>query len=407
MIRNIKLYPYFQAARFLLFWQAGWFLYFEQTLSGAEALLLAACFDIGTVIFEVPSGYLSDWFGRRRTLIASMTAAVLGCLVLYAGSTFEGFLCAQILLGSSVALASGTDNALLYESLNAEGRQSEVAVRESKAIRLSMLALSLAAAAGGLVSLLSFPLAYLATAVASGLALVIAINFQEPETPQQDRQVHLPLQQFREVFRKLRDPVLFWIVAFAAVSLVLEDVPYVYLQPFLREALTDHGLDANAPLVTGFFIAAIMGTSAVLGGLAPVLRRHLSDPAILLAMLAVQLMLVWSMALIVNVGVLAVLLLRMVPSTIAYPLQLHIIQPRLPHGIRATYLSLQNLVSRLSVSGTVIIAAWVFGDSGSLEREALSAIIICYAIGGTVMLAMLTAAAIMFHRRFEHPGEDR
>ncbi len=406
MIRNIQLYPYFQAARFLLFWQAGWFLYFEQTLSGAEALLLAACFDIGTVIIEVPSGYLSDWIGRRRTLIASMTAAVLGCLLLYAGSTFASFLCAQGLLGASVALASGTDNALLYESLSAEGRESEVAAQESKAIRLSMMALSLSAATGGLLSLISFPLTYLATALASAIALVIAIRFKEPVVPQHSRQAHLPMKQLKAVGGKLRDPVLCWMLVFAAVSLVLEDVPYVYLQPFLREALSDHGLDASAPVVTGFFIAAIMGVSAILGGLTPVLRRRLSEPAILLAMMAVQLVLVWSMALIFNIGVLAILLLRMVPSTIAYPLQLHIIQPRLSHGIRATYLSLQNLVSRLTVSGTVLAAAWVFGDSGLLGREDLVAILISYAIGGIVMFGLLAAIVFALRNNLIKPGSS-
>jgi MFS family permease len=62
---NIRLYPWFQFFRNLHFWQSNWFLIFQHELSAAEAISLFAVFDIGTILSEVPSGYMSDRIGRR------------------------------------------------------------------------------------------------------------------------------------------------------------------------------------------------------------------------------------------------------------------------------------------------------------------------------------------------------
>ena len=53
LARNLRLYPWYQFFRSLLFWQAIWFLYFQQELSAAEAILLAATYDVATTALEV------------------------------------------------------------------------------------------------------------------------------------------------------------------------------------------------------------------------------------------------------------------------------------------------------------------------------------------------------------------
>ena len=103
MQRNIKLYPWFQACRSLLFWQAIWFLYFQQKLSASEAILLAAIFDIASATLEVPSGYLSDRVGRRLTLMLAMLASCAGCFLIAYSQDFFIFAIGQILLGAGVA----------------------------------------------------------------------------------------------------------------------------------------------------------------------------------------------------------------------------------------------------------------------------------------------------------------
>ena len=80
--RNIALFPLFKFVQSLVFWQSVWFLYFQDLLSGAQAILLYAIYDLATTVLEVPSGFLSDRIGRRVTMVLSASAALLGALLL-------------------------------------------------------------------------------------------------------------------------------------------------------------------------------------------------------------------------------------------------------------------------------------------------------------------------------------
>ena len=83
-------------------------------------------YDISTTALEVPSGYMSDRLGRRRTLIMAGLSGVGATGLLVVGEGFWPFALANVLLGASAAFASGTDSALLYERLAAEGRADEI-----------------------------------------------------------------------------------------------------------------------------------------------------------------------------------------------------------------------------------------------------------------------------------------
>jgi MFS family permease len=178
--RNIKVYPYFGFFRNLMFVQAVWFLFFQHHLSAAEAILLYVVYDIGATALEVPSGYMSDLLGRRITLVLSALSGLTGTLCLAFGNSFEIFVVAQILMGAATAFASGTDSALLYESLSAVGRQKEVEREELKAWRFSFSALAISAVLGGFMTMLSFELPFFVTAVSFIGVLTLAFTFTEP-----------------------------------------------------------------------------------------------------------------------------------------------------------------------------------------------------------------------------------
>ncbi|NIQ93129.1 MAG: MFS transporter, partial [Desulfuromonadales bacterium] len=92
-------------------------------LSLTEILLLQGLFSVATVLMEYPSGYLSDRLGYRLSLnIATILGLVGWCLYLPADSFFDVFL-AEIFLGASFAFISGSDSALLYETLRTSGKQ--------------------------------------------------------------------------------------------------------------------------------------------------------------------------------------------------------------------------------------------------------------------------------------------
>ena len=393
MARNVALYPWFRFFQNLLFWHGIWFLYFQQTLSAAEAILLYAVYDIATTVLEVPSGWMSDRLGRRATLIASAGAGLVGALLLTTGGSFAAFALAQAALGASMAFSSGTDSALLYESLAASGRKGEVERQELKAWRFSFSALAIGAVLGGALAVNSFLWPFLAGALAFAAMLGIALSFREPahadHPPPQGDEV-LRLGSLGTAFRH---PVLIWIFALDIAMYALSHVPYVFGQPFILEALESRGIAAGAPLVSGGVSAAMMLVSLTVSLFALRLRRGIGLPAMLLLAFGVQIGVIAVLFVSGSVLAIAVLFLRMVPDSLSTPFILARIQPLLSDDSRATYLSLQSFAGRLLFAATLWFASLGASDVGAMSFAELRVVLGWYLLAGVVWIVVLALAA--------------
>jgi len=392
MHKNINLYPSFQFFRNLLFWQAVWFLYFESVLTAAEAILLAAIFDLSTVILEVPSGYFSDYLGRRLTLIIGMVASAAGCLLLFGSSSFIVFAVAQVLLGAGGAFISGTDTALLYDSLAEEGRQDEIAAQEVRAWRYSYMALAISAVAGGFLSTETFKPAYLGTAIALLAGLAIVILFREPSRPEAHAAAD-PWRQMGTVLSRVRNGALFWIFVYAVGAYVLSHVPFVFAQPYLQETLVKVGHGADTPIVSGLITAAMMIVSVIAGAFLLRLRKRIGTIGNLLLAMGMQVALILALAFVVHPAAIFLLVVRMVPDALSRPLLLEIVHPRIESGYRATYLSFQNLCGKLAFSGTLFLSAWFTAGSQSSDKAMLTTILPWYGGLGIVLALVLAVTA--------------
>ncbi len=381
MSRNLKLYRYFQFARSLLFWQAIWFLYFQDVLSAQEALILAALTDVGVIALEVPSGYLSDAMGRKPTLILAALATTAGCLLIYASTDFIMLAVAQLLLGTGTAFASGSDNALLFDTLAAEGRESEVAEQELIAWRYQYLGLAASAAVGGLIAYYSMPLAFLISAITSAAALIIMLMCIEPPLSGRAR-VEPPLGQLWTILSKMKERVLLWLFVFVVAGYTFSHVPFVFAQPYLRESLQASAWAAQTPIIAGLIVSAMMVTSVIAGRIAPWLNRAIGNAGSFLVALGMQVGLIAVMAVVLHPGVIPLLLLRMVPDALSKPYMLAMVQPRLESAYRASYLSVQSLIGRIFFSAALFVAAVGASESGELTSQDLSTILPYFAVVG-------------------------
>lgn len=387
MQRNIALYPWFKFVQQLLFWQATWFLYFEARLSAAEAILLYVVADLATTALEVPSGYMSDRLGRRKTLLAAAIAYLLATALLVVGDGFAQFALANVLLGAAWAFASGTDSSLLFQSLRAEGRASEVEAQELKAWRFSFAALALSALIGGALALYGERLPYIATlAAALGLLVLTALLREPPASPQLGHRDNL-----RAIGASLGHPTLLWILCLWLATYAFSHIPFVFGQPYIREAMTAAGYAAETPLVSGLVTFLMMTLSLAVSLIAPALRRALGLAAILLLALGIQVGLTAALALSNNLFVIALLLLRMVPDSLSTAFMLARIQPLLPDTVRATYLSLQSLAGRMAFSAALTLAALYAPADAAIAYADMQVILTAFTALGVVLLIGLAA----------------
>lgn len=94
-------------------------------LSLTDIMLLQGAFSLSTLLWEYPSGLLSDRFGYRWSLQLASLFGILGWGWYCFADSFIQLLGAEALLGLSFAFTSGSDSALLYETLKMEGREQD------------------------------------------------------------------------------------------------------------------------------------------------------------------------------------------------------------------------------------------------------------------------------------------
>lgn len=390
MARNVALYPWYKFFQSLLFWQAIWFLYFQQALSPAAAIALYAIYDISVTLLEVPLGVLSDRMGRRKTLIAAALCAAAGSALIALGDSFAVFVLGQAFLGAGAAFASGTDSAMLYESLGSAGHADEVEAQETRALQFSLSGFAISAVVGGVMALWSFEATFWCAVIALLGAFFLALRFAEPP---QDRQSGGPMAQIPALREALAKPVLRWIFLLSVVMYGFSHLPFVFGQPFIDTALSQIGLGVGTPLVSGGVMAVMMGLSLVVSFFALRVRVLLGLTGIFLLAFGLQIALIVVLTLTQSWLAISVIFLRIVPDALSHPFRMARIQPLVRDEVRATYISMQSLAGKLLFSLSLFVAAGAASDVGALPYGDIQMILGWYVAAGMAVWVVLAMTA--------------
>jgi MFS family permease len=390
MDRNLRLYPVYQACLNAVFWVPVFFLFFSSVVSLPEVLLLESIYYAGVVVLEVPSGYFSDLVGRKVTLLISMVAWSVAGFIFATTSTFAWFAAAQLLLSVGMAFNSGTDTALLFESLRVTNRESDFGSREAKALAIGFLASALAALVGGLIGGIDLRLPYVLTGITAFAGIGITLGFKEPPRTESRDKAHTPGRQVITCVTRLGDRVLLWIFVFAIGITVLNHVPWEFTQPYLDFLLAGSSGPTYdlTPAASGVVVAVMMLISYGASKQAIWIRDRVGVPATLLGTLIIQGAIITAM-MIVHPAIVILILLRAVPRAVMTPVMNAAIHPRLESRIRATYLSMQSLAGRLAFSGSLLAASLAVGGTESLTPPVLREILTAFSIGAGGLLLLL------------------
>ena len=100
--------------------------YLKRGLNPSEILYLGIAWSISTLIFEIPTGYLADSIGRKKTIILGVILNIIANLLMFVAYGFWPFAAITALLSLSFSCFSGTDDAIIYDSLREIGDEKSL-----------------------------------------------------------------------------------------------------------------------------------------------------------------------------------------------------------------------------------------------------------------------------------------
>lgn len=154
--------------------------YQDNGLNMQQIFELKAIYSVAIVAMEVPSGWMADAWGRKKTLLAGAIFGSAGFLIYSFSLGFWAFAIAEVVLGIGHSCVSGADSAMLYDSLKAEGKTEKYTKAEGRVTSVGNFSEALAGVAGGLAASLSLRLPFYFQFAIAFMAVPAALTLVEP-----------------------------------------------------------------------------------------------------------------------------------------------------------------------------------------------------------------------------------
>ncbi len=188
--------------------------YYEANrLNSTQIFTVQAAYALSVLLLEIPSGYLADVIGRKKTLILGAFFLPIGIGVYAFTHTFFSFILAEFILAIANSMRSGSDSAFIYDTLIQLKQESEYKKFEGKSFYYTRIGTALSSILGGLAALLSLHLPFYINIATSAMMLPIALSLIEPQ--REKLKMKNPLKDilricwFSFTHRQLRQLILF------------------------------------------------------------------------------------------------------------------------------------------------------------------------------------------------------
>ena len=182
MQRNIKLLQFYTVLSGALFFIPIMLPYYRDEIGlGFKDLMIGeAVFAAVLVILEVPSGWISDVWKRKYVLVIAMIFDLASYFFLLFADSLIMVLIAQGLFGVGYSLISGTNSAMLYDSLLADKKENTYSKLEGKRHGLGLYSVGIASIIGGITYTFDHNFPIYLSMISCIFALVVALMMHEP-----------------------------------------------------------------------------------------------------------------------------------------------------------------------------------------------------------------------------------
>jgi len=317
-----------------LFWQ-------ERGVGVQGVVYCEIIYSLTVILLEIPSGILADRFGRKRLLVVTGILDIAEFVILLFARDFWMFGLAVFLAGVGRALYSGSQNALLYDSLLAEGKQGAFEKLLGRLSAIDMGGTVAAALSGGVMAnFLGLEFNYIVSACAMGAAFLVVLTLREPPVATES-ETATALQHTKQAFALFRSQPLMLLYGLTGAVL---GACVIYLDEFWQLAMESIGV----PVLLFGAVSALVYFSRIPGSLlAHKFKERISYRAIFIAVLLVNALGYAAVFLTRNVLCLIPMAVVSLAAGITDPLVAGYLHHRAESNIRATAESFASLGLRL------------------------------------------------------------
>ncbi len=117
-----------------------------------HAYFLQSWFMFWAFVLEVPTGVVADYFGRKHSVALGALVVSMATVVYGSFPKFEVFLLGEFLFAMGLALTSGADNALLYDTLRSANLEAKRTKIFGRAYAVKFAAMAISAPIGGIIA---------------------------------------------------------------------------------------------------------------------------------------------------------------------------------------------------------------------------------------------------------------
>ena len=333
-----------------------------------EIFVLKAVYSIAIVAMEIPSGWMADVWGRKKTLILGSILGSGGFLLYSFSYGFWAFVVAEIILGIGHSFVSGADSAMLYDSLKAEKKSEKYIREEGKITSVGNFAEAIAGVFGGFLAAISLRTPFYFQFAVAAIAIPAAFTMVEPKIHaiEQSYSIKRLIQNIKNTFvsnQNLRISILLSAITGTATLTFAW-----FVQPFFKAI--------NLPVeMFGIFWTALNLTVGISSAFAYKVTDFLGRKWSILSVIILLSAGYFLSGLVISYYGLAFLFIFYLVRGIATPIFKNYINEYTGSEVRATMLSVRNFIIRIVFAGIGPLLGWITDNAGLNKAFLLAGIL--------------------------------
>lgn len=355
-----------------------------------DVMWLQALYSITIVILEIPSGYFGDVLGRKKSLVLGTILVSLGFFTYTISYSFWQFWVAATLVAAGSSFTSGSDSALLYDSLLHLQKSKQYTKYEGRLYAVNNISEAMAGLLCGFLVIYSLRLPFVVQATASIVGIFAAISLIDPTEKQRSHIKHKT--SWKDTLNILKytiinNRVLRWLVLFSSVMAVATVLMAWFAQPYFSFA--------EIPLTYfGILWTALHLLVAFTSSIAHRLQERWSRNVVVIFLCSLILSGYFGISWVNNSSLPAIsgvifIFLLYTGRGLATPILKDLINEQTSSEIRATVLSIRSFMIRFVFAALAPFMGWVAQVYSLPQAFLVSGVILL--VGGMICIGMLRA----------------